>query len=100
MLENMNNVSYTKNKLMNSYKEINDGKYIRLAKCTLTTDPRTEFKGVFQEYLNKHNVFHRVGISDRHRQTGNVENLNKQLERIIMGYLNQIKEKTKITAKN
>ena len=74
--------------------------YIRLAKCTLTTDPGTEFKCVFQEYLNNHNVFHRVGIPDRQKQTANVEYLNKQLGRLIMGYLNQIKEKTKITAVN
>jgi hypothetical protein len=86
--------------VLNAYQEMNGNKYIRLAKCTLTTDSGTEFKGVFQEYLNKHNIFHRVGIPDRHKQTGNVENLNKQLGRIIMGYLNQIEEKTKVTAKN
>lgn len=86
--------------VLNAYREINGREYIRLAKVTVTSDSGTEFKGVFQEYLNKHNVFHRVTVPDRHKQTANVENLNKQLGRFIMGYLNAIEEKTQITAKN
>lgn len=86
--------------VLNAYREMNGREYIRLAKVTVTTDAGTEFKGVFQEYLNKHNVFYRVTLPDRHRQNGNVENLNKQLGRFINGYLNSIEERTQITAKN
>ena len=86
--------------VLNAYREMNGREYIRLAKVTVTTDSGTEFKGVFQEYLNKHNVFHRVTLPDRHRQTANVENLNKRLGRFINGYLNQIEVKKQVTAKN
>jgi hypothetical protein len=86
--------------ILNAYKEMNQRKYIRLAKVTITTDSGSEFKGVFNDYLVEHNIFHRVTLPDRHKQTANVENLNKQLARLINGYLNKVEEKTQITSKN
>ncbi len=86
--------------VLNAYREMNQREYIRRAKVTITTDAGLEFKGVFEHFLTEHNIFHRIGIPDRHKQTGNVENLNKQLGRLINGYLNAIEEKTHVTAKN
>lgn len=86
--------------VLEAYKEMNKRPYIKIAKVTITTDSGGEFRGVFHKFLNQHNIFHRVGIPDRHKQTANVENLNKQLGRLINGYLNKKEEETGKTQTN
>ena len=62
--------------------------YIKLPYSSLKTDGGTEFKGVFHKYLYDHDILHKVGLADRHKSLANVESLNRQLSRLIMGYLN------------
>ena len=58
-------------------------------KGSMSSDNGSEFKGVFHKYLYDKNIFHKMGIPYRHQQSSMVENLNKQLARIFMGYLNK-----------
>jgi hypothetical protein len=62
--------------------------YIKLPYSSLKTDGGTEFKGVFHKYLYDHDILHKVGLADRHKSLANVESLNRQLSRLILGYLN------------
>ena len=39
------------------------------------------------EFLKKQNILHLYSLPDRHKQLGNIENLNKFLGRIFMTYL-------------
>jgi hypothetical protein len=83
-----------------AYKKINTRVYIKRALVTITTDSGNEFKGEFGQYLTKHEIFHRITMPDRHRQTANIESLNKQLGRLINGYLNKIEVETGHIAKS
>lgn len=67
--------------------------YINEPEYTLKTDSGTEFKGVFQKYLYDESILHKVAPAGRHTSMGNVESLNRQLGRLIMGYLNSNEEK-------
>lgn len=56
-------------------------------KASIRTDSGSEFKSVVDKYMHDHNILHRWSLPDRHKQMGNVENLNRQLGRIFMTYL-------------
>lgn len=65
------------------------GKILKPPEGSFNTDGGTEFKGVFHQYLYDKNIFHKMGLPFRHSQQSVVENLNKQLARVFMGYLNK-----------
>jgi hypothetical protein len=79
----------------NALEAIYKRKIIKQPYASLATDGGTEFKGVFHKYLYTKNIFHKMGLSYRHSQQSVVENLNKQLARVFMGYLNKMELKTK-----
>jgi hypothetical protein len=60
---------------------------LKLAKASIRSDSGSEFKSVFDKYLHDNNILHLWSLPDRHKQMGNVENLNKQLARVLMTYL-------------
>ena len=68
-------------------------KYLKKPVASLRTDNGNEFKGVFHKWLFDHNILQRVSEPYRHQQLSNVENLNKQLGRILNGYMNTIEIK-------
>ena len=74
-------------------------KYLKEPKASLRTDNGNEFKGVFHKWLYDHNVLQKVSEPYRHQQLSNVENLNKQLGRILNGYMNVMETKTGKTYK-
>jgi len=76
--------------LMTIYKR----KIIKEPFGSLATDQGTEFKGIFHKWLYDQNIYQKVGIANRHSQMSNVESLNKQLGRLINGYLNGLEEKS------
>jgi hypothetical protein len=85
------NSSDTKNALVNILKR----KYIKKPSASIRTDSGSEFKGEFDDYLNKTlKIFHSVAMVKRHSQMSIVESLNKQLGKIIMTYLNTIENET------
>ena len=73
--------------------------YIKQPESSLQTDGGVEFKGLFNDWLKKHDIMHNTTVPDRHKQQGNIESLNKQLARLINGYLNNIEVKTGKVAK-
>jgi hypothetical protein len=61
--------------------------YIKIPYASIRTDAGSEFKGVFHKWLYDKNIFHRIALAGRHKQLANVERLNRQLARLINGYL-------------
>jgi hypothetical protein len=70
-------------------------KILKEPKGSMATDGGTEFKGVFHKYLYHKNIFHKQGIPYRHSQQSVVENLNKQITRVLFGYMNKKELETK-----
>jgi len=66
----------------------------------LGTDSGSEFKGEFSKFLQENGIFHKVGVAGRHSQQSVVEALNKQLGRILNGYMNMQETRTKRTYRN
>lgn len=60
----------------------------------LGTDSGSEFKGAFHNYLYSRGIYHKVGAAGRHSQQAIVESVNKQLGRILNGYMNNKEEET------
>lgn len=67
---------------------------LKLPEASIRTDSGTEFKSVYAQFMHDNNVMHKISLPDRHKQTGNVERLNKELSRIIMGYLDTKDQKS------
>jgi hypothetical protein len=68
--------------------------HIKKPKGSVSTDAGSEFKSVFHKWLYDNNILHKVGLPGRHKQSANVENLNKTLGRLIIGYLNTFEKRT------
>jgi hypothetical protein len=66
--------------------------YINEPYASIRTDGGTEFKGIFHKYLYEKSILHKISIPDRHKQLGNVEYLNRQLGRLLNGYMNSKEE--------
>ncbi len=62
--------------------------HINKPKYSLATDSGSEFKSVFHKWLYDQNIYHKVALPNRHTQMANVEALNKQLGRLLNGYMN------------
>jgi len=60
---------------------------LKMPHASIRTDSGTEFKSVYHQFMHDNNIMHKISLPDRHKQTGNVERLNRELSRIIMGYL-------------
>lgn len=73
--------------MLQAMKEIFKREYLKLPKSSIKTDAGTEFKGQFEQYLYDNSILHLVTLPDRHKQLGNVENLNKLLGKIFNTYL-------------
>jgi hypothetical protein len=82
------------NTTLNAIISIFKRKYIKIPKASLTTDGGSEFKSVFDVYLKDNNIDHKTTIPNRHKQLGNVENLNKQMGRLFNGYMNTKEKET------
>ena len=61
---------------------------------SIRSDGGKEFMGNFDKYLYNEKIFHKKARPYRHKQMANVEALNKQLSRLINGYLNNIEIET------
>lgn len=77
-----------------AFKQILKRDYLKLPKASIRTDNGTEFKGDFKEFLESNKIMHRLALPYRHKQTANVESLNKTLTRIFMTYLTNVSKET------
>lgn len=60
----------------------------------IRTDDGTEFKDKFTKMLSKNDVLQKTALAKRHKQLSNVESLNKQLGRLLNGYMNMKEKQT------
>lgn len=81
--------------VLTAFKKMFKRPYIHKPYVSVRTDAGSEFQGAFHKYLWDENVLHSVALPNRHSQNANVENLNKQLGRIFLGYLNMKELETK-----
>lgn len=90
----------TPQNVLSAIKVIYRRKYVKTPYGSLATDSGTEFKGVFHKWLFDESILHKQALPHRHSQLSNINNLSKQLGRIINGYLNYLEEKSGKTEKD
>ena len=86
----------TPEEVLEAFKRIIRRPHLKMPYASIKTDGGTEFKGVFHKWFLDEGTLHKVGLAGRHKQVANVEALNKQVERLFNGYMN---EKEKLTGK-
>lgn len=86
--------------VLNATKKIFKRGILPMPYASIRTDSGTEFKSVYAQFMHDNNIMHKISLPDRHKQTGNVEALNRQLSRLIMGYLTTQDLKTKKVNRN
>jgi len=77
----------TSTEVLKSFKSIFKRGIVTMPKSSIRTDSGSEFKSVVDKYMYDNNILHLWSLPDRHKMMGNIENLNKQLGRVIMTYL-------------
>ena len=85
-----NNKSLT---VVDAIKKMFNRRYIKKPYASIRTDGGAEFKDAFEKYCYENSILHKIGVAGRHQQTANVERLNRELGRLIIGYLNSVEEK-------
>lgn len=83
--------------VLSAFKTMFKRQYIKEPKYSLATDGGTEFKGDVATYLYDKSIYHKVALKDRHSQQSMVESLNREIERLLNGYMNKLEEETKET---
>lgn len=73
---------------LDSFKRVVKRGILSLPEISLKTDGGTEFKGVFEKYLEDLGIMHKTAKAYRKQQMGPVEGLNKTVARLLMTYLN------------
>jgi hypothetical protein len=74
--------------------------YVKKPYASIKTYGGLEFKDVFHKYLHDESILHKVSLPDRHKSMSMVESLNRQLARLINGYLNTHEREKNKTFKN
>ena len=74
--------------VLKAFKIIFKRGIIKTPEASIRTDSGTEFKSVVDRYMHENNILHLWSLPNRHKQMANVENLNKQIGRFLMTYLN------------
>lgn len=82
----------TPEEVLKAFQTIIKRPFLKMPYASIKTDGGTEFKGVFHKWILDKGTLHKVGLAGRHKQMANVEALNKQVERLFNGYMNE-KEK-------
>jgi hypothetical protein len=79
---------------LSAYKRMLRRNFIKIPEYQLATDLGNEFKGSFNEFLEKHNIYHKVSRAGRHKQQGPVENLIKTISGLLFAYMNEKEKET------
>lgn len=80
--------------ILKAFKKIFKRGILPEPKASIRTDNGSEFKSVVNKYMHDNNILHLWSLPDRHKQTGNVENLNRQIGIVLMTYLSNMTEET------
>jgi hypothetical protein len=83
----------SKSETLLAMKKIFTSEHFKKPFAAIATDGGTEFKGIFNKWLYNESIYHKVAEPYRQQQMS-IENVNKQLGRILNGYMNQIKVET------
>jgi hypothetical protein len=70
-------------------KTILNCKYVSEVWASIKTDSGREFLETFDKYFKKQKIAHLINLPDRHSKMAKIENLNKQIARLIMTYLTE-----------
>lgn len=92
--------SKTTTAVLNGTKKIFKRGILKEPHASVRTDSGTEFKGDFKKYMYEKSILLKTSMPDRHKQTANVERLNRDLGRIIMGYLDKLDQDNNKVNKN
>ena len=84
----------TAKECLKGLKAIFAREYVKKPEYTLSSDNGGEFKAEFDDYLKDNEIYHKFAQPYRHSQNAPIEALNKQLGRIINGYINNVELKT------
>ncbi len=84
----------TSSVILEAFQKIIKRKYLSKPYASIRTDDGKEFRGAFEKWLYDESIMHKIAEPGRHKQVGNVEILNKDLGRLLNGYMNSIEEKT------
>ena len=79
--------------LLQAYKKMIKRDIIVIPEVSFKNDGGTEFKGIFNSFLEQNKILHKTSLPGRHTSQAPVEALNRSLGRLIMGYLNSKSEK-------
>lgn len=80
--------------VLKAFKDMFKRPHLKKPYASIRTDGGSEFKGIFAKWLFDESILHRVAEPDRHKQLGNIEMLNRQLGRLLNGYMNAKEEET------
>lgn len=87
------------NNVLDAMKKMYKRPYIKEPYASVRTDDGNEFKGVFHKYLHDKDIIHKIAEPARHKQLANVERLNRELARLLNGYMNMKEEESGETYK-
>jgi hypothetical protein len=80
--------------ILKAMKTIFKRPYLNEPYASIRTDAGNEFKGIFQKYLHEEGILLKTALTGRHRQTANIENVNKILGGLLSGYMASFELKT------
>ena len=84
----------TADTVLKAFQSMIERKYVKLPKASVRSDYGSEFMGSFHKFLKEKNILHKIAMPSRHKQLANVENLNRTLGRLLVGYMNAQEIKT------
>lgn len=79
--------------VLKAFKTIFKRGILPAPKASIRTDNGSEFKSVVTKYMNENNILHLWALPYRHKQNANVENANKQINRVLVTYMSTMSSK-------
>lgn len=73
---------------LEAFKNIIKRGILKLPEISLKSDGGTEFRGLFNQYLLDHKIWHKTAMAYHKKQMAPVEGLNNTIARLLMNYLN------------
>jgi hypothetical protein len=78
----------TSKSVLEAMKTIYKRNYVKIPFSSIQTDSGNEFKHDVDNFLESRDITHKITLPHRHSQNSMIESLNKQLGRLLNGYMN------------